>query len=58
MVKRFKRSLDLFFDMDKEGDSKMDKVMTYSEVCNMLNELYEENLSLKKLNGEVREDFE
>lgn len=58
MVKRFKRSLDLFFDMHKEGDSKMDKVMTYSEVCNMLNELYEENLSLKKLNGEVREDFE
>lgn len=48
MVKRFKRSLDLFFDMDKEGDSKKDKVMTYSEVCNMLNELYEENL---RLNG-------
>lgn len=57
MVKRFKRSLDLFFDMDKEGDSKMDKVMTYFEVCNMLNELYEENLSLKKLNGELMEDM-
>ena len=47
MAKRFKRSLDLFFDMDKEGDSKMDKVMTYHEVCTMLNELYEENLALK-----------
>jgi hypothetical protein len=58
MGKRFKRSLDLFFDMDKEGDSKMDKVMTYFEVCNMLNELYEENLSLKKLNGGVMEDME
>lgn len=57
MGKRFKRSLDLFFDMDKEGDSKRDKVMTYSEVCNMLNELYEENLSLKKLNGGLREDM-
>lgn len=58
MVKRFKRSLDLFFDMDKEGDSKMDKVMTYFEVCNMLNELYEENLSLKKLTSELMEDME
>lgn len=48
MGKRFKRSLDLFFDMDKEGNSKMDKVMTYFEVCNMLNELYEENLILKE----------
>lgn len=48
MGKRFKRSLDLFFDMDKDGDSKMDKVMTYFEVCNMLNELYEENRILKE----------
>ena len=30
----------------------MDKVMTYFEVCNMLNELYEENLSLKKLTSD------
>lgn len=48
MSKRFKRSLDLFFDMDKEGNSKMDKVMTYYEVCTLLNELYEENIELKK----------
>ena len=48
MVKRFKRSLDLFFDMDKEGNCKKDKVMTYHEVCEMMNQLYEENLRLKK----------
>ena len=56
-AKRFTTDYEDFLKEDMTFIKNNDKRMTFQEVVNLLNELYEENQRLKKENAELKKEL-